>query len=326
MIQWAGWFRGVYTLESRLNIASVPARCATRQRRYVTRERERRSKGGREREGERERCARRRVFFAMRWVLGREWKAECGLLSSWMEIDSCWGCSCGSVHVFSSCGSLPRFLIHASTLFDPPRLLSSLSLSSLIPPFSSTRFLQNQSLKHYTLCIRVRENGSEKSIHVRITWFDPIVEKGKKKRKIVLNLLSQNSNEIPKKKKKKKNNKFVYYTKREDQRKPRSTFQNSCKIREKREKKKKITGRRWYSHAGQRLLAPREARRRRSKEGSRLSPKKEEEKKKPSNQKKKKINPTINQRSIDSTSNQTQRISLSVSLPWRKKKERKKGG
>ena len=184
MIQWAGWFRGVYTLESRLNIASVPARCATRQRRYVTRERERRSKGGREREGERERerDVHGDVFFAMRRVLGREWKAECGLLSSWMEIDSCWGCSCGSVHVFSSCGSLPRFLIHASTLFDPPRLLSSLSLSSLIPPFSSTRFLQNQSLKHYTLCIRVRENGSEKSIHVRITWFDPIVEKGKKKK------------------------------------------------------------------------------------------------------------------------------------------------
>lgn len=140
----------------------------------------------------------------------------------------------------------------------------------------------------------------------------------------MLNLLSQNSNEIPKKKKKKKNIQFVYYTKREDQRKPRSTFQNSCKIREKREKKKKITGRRWYSHAGQRLLAPREARRRRSKEGSRLSPKKEEEKKKPSNQKKKKeTHPLTIDPSIPPRTRPREYLSLSLCLEGKKKKGRR---
>lgn len=262
----------------------------------------------------------------MRRVLGREWKAECGLLSSWMEIDSCWGCSCGSVHVFSSCGSLPRFLIHASTLFDPPRLLSSLSLSSLIPPFSSTRFLQNQSLKHYTLCIRVRENGSEKSIHVRITWFDPIVEKGKKKRKIVLNLLSQNSNEIPKKKKKKRTfNSYIIQRERIKESHVR-LFKIHAKFERRGKKKKKSRG-----EDGIRM-PDKDCSRRGKHEGEDQRkdldcPRKKKKKKKSQaiKKKKKETHPLTIDPSIPPRTRPREYLSLSLCLEG-KKKERKKGG
>lgn len=74
---------------------------------------------------------------------------------------------------------------------------------------------------------------------------------------------------------------------------------------------------------GQRLLAPREARRRRSKEGSRvrrLSPKKEEEEKKRSQAIEKK---TLNHRSLDSTSNQPS-LALTLRLEGGKKKKNRK--
>lgn len=74
---------------------------------------------------------------------------------------------------------------------------------------------------------------------------------------------------------------------------------------------------------GQRLLAPREARRRRSKEGSRvrrLSPKKEEEKKRSQAIEKK----TFNHRSLDSTSNQPS-LALTLCLEGEKKEKKQKG-
>lgn len=123
MIQWARWFRGVYAGISFEYCASVRSmRNATTTLRNA-RKREREEEGGRDGAAT---CVFRDASSVGAWVESGMW-----VIVVWMEIDSCWGCSCGLVHVF-----LPL----PAAFFDP--LISSLFLSSLIPrlPFSPSRF------------------------------------------------------------------------------------------------------------------------------------------------------------------------------------------
>lgn len=148
MIQWARWFRGVYAGISFEYCASV------RSMRNATTTLRNARKRERKREGE---MARRRVFFAMRRVLGREWKAECGLLSSeWKSI-----VVEGAVVDWSMCffRSLLRFLIHWSLLFSfpvsflgfpfpPPDSRSSESISKTLYPLRKDQRKRQMDLRN----------------------------------------------------------------------------------------------------------------------------------------------------------------------------------